>query len=291
MSGLPSDEELAGMFIEAFQKKQIDRTVEPTTLVSKEPIKGLGIENSGIEADGANGVLVPTLTADELASNTPANGKPLVRVKHPKGIGTETFLTLLSNAYALYLTEGSYDNERLQRRTGIAPGIIAKTLASPEFTTALRVRGVSPEATGLTREQELCVQVLTDPSDGKTLRQKLDLLKPHGVTYAKYKAWLKNPTFRAYINGVSEDLLANNQDALVQLERLVGEGDLGAIKYKLEVNGRYSPQQQQNIDMMAMMGKVVEIISYHVRDPEVLRGVAGDLNRLSMDLKTNQIGR
>lgn len=290
------DEALDALFASA-ENLKIESVLKgrgkPTDLVSAAPIKGDGrLENSGIEPADDGSILVPYVTEDELAANVPANGKQLMRVARPKGIGQETFLTLLSNAYALYLMEGSYDNERLQRRTGLAPGIIAKTISSPEFTTALRLRGVSPEATGLTREQELCIQVLTDPSDGKSLKQKIDSLKPHGVTYAKYRAWMKNSTFRAYITSVSEEMLANNQDALTQLERLAASGDLAAIKYKLEVNQRYNPQQQQNIDMVAVMSKMLEILSKHVRDPETLTAVAEDFGRVAQELKlAPQIGQ
>lgn len=285
------DSELDALF-ESASELVVDSTLrsraEDTGLVSSEPVKPGGkLQNSGIGVDpyDPNSVVVPYLTEDELAANTPAKGKHLMRVKRPSGVGQQTFLTLLSNAYALYVTDGSYDNERLQRRTGLAPGIIAKTLSSPEFNTALRLRGVSPEATGFTREQELCLQVLTDPSDGRSLKQKLDSLKPHGVTYAKYRAWLKNSTFRAYVNSVTEDMLSNNHDALVQLERLAGEGDLGAIKYKLEMNGRYNPGQQQQIDLMAVLSKTLDIISRHIRDPEALQGIAQDMGHLAQELK------
>lgn len=250
-------------------------------------IKPGAIQNSGF-VEGADGksVLIPHMSSEQLAENEPAQGKGLVRVRAPEGIGQQTFLTLLSNAYALYVLEGTYSNDSLQRRTGMVPGTIAKVLNSPEFKHALKIRGVELNATGLTHEQELCLQILTDPSDGKTLGQKLKLA---GVTYAKYRAWMKQPIFKLQMDTLTAGLLSSNADALVQLDRLANEGDLGAIKFKFELNGLYDPNKQQNIDIVAMMGKMLEIITKYVRDPETLNNVAGELGQLAQDLKIGEV--
>lgn len=288
------DPELDALFATAtpaIPRFDLEVLSEETPEYSSEPIKDApgAIQNSGLAPDPTGGVLVPVMTEGELSENRPTFGKPMRRVKPPRGVGQETFLTLLSNSYALYVRSGSYDNERLQQATGLAPGIIAKTCSSPEFKAAMRLRGVHPAATGLTREQELVLQALSDPSDGKTLQQKL---KTVGVTYAKYRAWLQQPSFRDYLNHVTEGMTAHNADALVQLERLVGEGDLKAIQYKLEMNGRYNPGQQQQVDLMALMSKILEIITTHVQNPEVLSGIAQDLGQVASDLKIGprQIG-
>lgn len=276
------------MFENALKEKVQTPTNVEYVAVSDEPVKpGGALQNSGIKVEG-NEVLVPHMEPDELARNTPSRGKGMVPIKAPPGVSIENFYTLLSNAYALYVTEGKYDNETLQRRTGFTETLIAKVIETPDFRRALRLRGVEPAATGLTTEQDYAIMVLTDPSDGKTLSQKLKML---GISYAKYQGWLKNPVFKSHLDRVTESILANNADALTQLERAASEGDMAAIKFKLELNRRYDPNKQNNIDSMALMSMLFQIVATHVRDEAALEGIGNDLQRLAQDLKlTPQIG-
>lgn len=260
-------------------------------LTSDEPVKEIpgALQNSGIKQDD-DSVWVPVLTPEELERNTPSRGKNMVKVKAPAGVSVHTFYTLLSNAYALYLTEGNYGNDALQSRTGLAPGIISKVLASPEFKYALRTRGVEPTSTGLTTEQDYVLLALTDPSDGKTLQQKLRAL---GVSYTKYRAWMKQPVFKAQVDRLTQDLLHNNVDSLVQLEKLAVAGDLSAIKYKHELNGLYDPNKQNNIDAMALISLVFEVVARHVNNPVALQGIGAELGQIAQELKLGpkQIGQ
>lgn len=278
-----SDEQNA-MFEAAFaaQKKKMitdafyDVDEDEYIAISDEPVKAKegAIQNSGIEIGRDKTVLVPHLTVDETNRNTPANGKGMVPIKAPHGTGTETFYKLLSNAYALYVTTGSYDNEGLQRRTGMTEASIAKVIASPEFKRAMSVRGVVPNASGLTLEQDYALQKLTDPSDGKNLQAKLKQL---GVSYSKYRAWMKQPVFKAVIESYTNDVLYDNNPSMVQLAKKAGEGDLAAIKYLHELNGTYDPNRQTNIDFMQMLQLVIEIIFRHVKDADTLKALDSDL--------------
>lgn len=276
------------------KKEKKPKVIElPSTVdyvdVSDERVKPDGeLQNSGIKADNG-AVLVPHMSQEELENNTPANGKGMVRVEPPEGISLQTFYTLLSNSYALYLTTGNYDNEALQQRTGLAPGSISKTLSSPQFKHALRLRGVHPNATGLTREQDLVLLTLTDPSDGKTLGAKL---KACGVSFATYRAWLKQPVFKAQIDAMTGDLLSDNSQSLVQLEKLVGLGDLGAIKYKHELNGLYDPNRQNNIDVMALMSMMMDIIMRNTSSAAEQQAIASEFKDIAQQLKlgTKAIG-
>ncbi len=261
---------------------------QPIMGVSNEPVKthAGALQNSGfIPSPAAGQVLVPQLTYEETERNVPARGKNMVAVRVPEGVTTTAFYNLLSNSYALYLTTGTYSREVLQIRTGMQPGIISKVLASQEFKRALELRGVVPSASGLTTEQDYVLLNLTNPSDGKTLQQKL---KAAGVSYTKYQAWMKQPVFRAQIDSMTQGILHDNMPAIVQLSRLAGQGDLGAIKYQLELNGTYDPNKQQSIDILALMSAILEIISKHVQDREVLSSVAGDMGELAKTLKIGQ---
>lgn len=257
--------------------------------VSGEPVKERdgAIQNSGFEIRGRV-VEVPHLTEEELGRNTPARGKKMVPVRVPAGEQSEFFYTLLSNAYALYVTEGSYDTDRLVKRTGIAEGTVARLIVTPEFKRAMRVRGVVPSASGLTAEQDYVIQKLVDPSDGKNLQAKL---KQMGIPYSKYMAWMKQPVFKSIMDSHTNFLLQDNNASLVQLARKAGEGDLAAIRYMHELNGTYDPNRQTAIDFMQTLGLVVEIIFKHVKDPKVLEAINQDVNGLVEKISSpKQIG-
>lgn len=275
MDASKSAEELLSLLTEVSTKEYV--------AVSEEPVKLApgAIQNSGIVV-GDKEVLVPHLSESELQRNVPAHGKGMVAIKPPPGVGSEVFYTLLSNAYVLYVTTGSYDNDGLQRRTGYAPGTITTTLASPEFKRALSLRGVVPATSGLTTEQDYVIQKLCDPSDGKTLMQKLKQL---GIPYSKYTAWMKQPVFKAVVESHTHNLMQDNNASLVQLAKKAGEGDLAAIKYLHELNGTFDPNRQTVIDAMSMVSMVIEIITKHVKDPVALSGISEDIGQVVSQIK------
>lgn len=258
-------------------------------LISDEPVKPEGfIQNSGIkEGRSDKEILVPHVPSEDLDANLPSRGKKMVPVTVPTGIGRGTFLTLLSNAYALYVTTGNYTNEKLQARTGLTEGAVGKVISSPEFKYALRMRGVTPDSRGLTYQQDLAIQVLSDPSDGKNLQQKLKVI---GISYSVYRGWMKQPAFKEAMSAFTNDTLFDNTASITQLSKLVGQGDLPAIKYFHELNGTYDPNRQQSIDVIALMSKMLEIISKHVKDPAALEGVAKEFQQVAVDLQPKQIG-
>lgn len=257
------------------------------TIVSQEPPKEPienepVVQNSGLQPT-EKVVLVPHMSSEETERNSPSYGKKMVAVRPPEGISVHTFYLLLSNSYALYVTDGSYDTDRLVLRTGLSPGIVGKTLASPQFKHALRLRGVVPDATGLTNEQDYFLLVATDPSDGRSLQQKMRAL---GISYATYRAWMRQPVFKQQIDAYSNGLLMDNTASITQLARLAGEGDLNAIKYMHTLNGTYNPDRQSSIDGMQVMSMMLDVIARHVKDPEALKAIAGDMRQIAQKMQS-----
>ncbi|QSJ04808.1 hypothetical protein [Cellulosimicrobium phage DS1] len=249
--------------------------------ISQEPIKGEGyIENSGVRVDeNTRELLVPEMSADETAENTPARGRQLLRVRPPHGVPLDKFRLVVSNAFALYQLHGAFGTDSLVERTGLTPGIVGKIVTSAEFKIALETRGVAvdPEVRGLTVEQEQALLILTDPTAGPLSKK----LKAIGWSYAKYKSNMKHAPFAEQMRGVTEQTLADNSDSFVVLEALALNGDLNAIKYKHLLNGTYDPNRQQNIDVVAIISTVFEAVTKHVKDPEVLQGLAQDLQGIA----------
>lgn len=249
--------------------------------VSQEPVKGNGyIENSGVRVDTkTHELLIPEMSADETAENTPARGRQLLRVRPPSGVPLDKFRLVVSNAYALYQLHGAYGTDSLVERTGLTPGIVGKIVTSAEFKIALEARGVAvdPKVRGLTVEQEQALLILTDPTMGP-LKTKL---KKIGWTYAKYKSQMKHAAFAQQMSGIVEQTLADNNDSIVVLEGLILNGDLNAIRYKHLLNGTYDPHRQQNVDALAIISAVFEAVTKHVKDPEILAALAGDLQGIA----------
>jgi hypothetical protein len=84
---------------------------------------------------------------------------------------------------------------------------------------------------------------------------------------------------------MTSDLLSDNSSSLVQLEKLVGLGDLGAIKYKHELNGLYDPNRQNNIDVVALMSMMMEIIMRNTTSAAEQQAIATEFREIALQLK------
>lgn len=226
-------------------------------------------------------VIIPEVSVEDTASGKPAWGAPLRAIQLPKGVPAEEFRSCLAAAYYSYMETGRYDNEELVARTGLTGAQVARCAATPEFKRALAIRGVDAQASGLTAEQDHAILVLTTP-DGKSLTQKLKQLR---VSHAKYQAWMKNKAFKAAMDSVTNGMLHENSQSLVMLEALSQTGDLKAIQYKHLLNGTFNPNRQDMVDMQALITNVFTVIARHVKDPEQLKNIAGELQALGSERK------
>lgn len=128
--------------------------------------------------------------------------------------------------------------------------------------------------TELTQEQLACVSVILDWSDRRSHSAKL---KSMGVTATKWAGWMKNSIFRDYVHSLST---RNLEDALhVAHEGLVNatsKGSVEAIKYYMELTGRYTADSGQMANFKVMVQRMVESIQRHVKDQDVIRLIAAD---------------
>lgn len=198
----------------------------------------------------------------------------------PDNLNPQEFRALVGAGYAQWLLEGKVTLEGLVGRSGLDEPLVRNLSATPEFHRVLTLRGVRLDGfKGLTAKQDLLLLILGDPFDGLTTQGKL---KKAGVSNATYQGWLKQPVFASAATAIAEQLAASNNEALVQLARKAGEGDLNAIKYLFEVNGRYNPQDRQAVNVLAVLQAVLESLSRHVKDPAALSAVANDMRQIAM---------
>lgn len=178
------------------------------------------------------------------------------------------------NAEVIYNLWPTTGDPEIVRRAGIRPSItgIQQYQASKEYRSAMHERGieVDPHVEEMTSEQLACIRLLTNPMDKRTPQGKLKAL---GIPYSKYAGWLKQKPFNSAIRGIAGKGLEEAIPlAEVALSGAASNGDLPAIKFLMEVTGRYNPQQQQAIDAQALIAVMVDAAQEVMgHDPELLR--------------------
>lgn len=175
--------------------------------------------------------------------------------------------------------------EYLDKFRGITLSLseLTELVESQEVKDAFGRRGIDTNANvpgyGLTPDQLAAANLLLDFSDRRSSKVKLESL---GLTTAKYQAWLRNPNFQAYTKERAENLLGDvTHEAHSALVKNMEKGDLRSIQLYYEMTGRWSSKTVGDLNVEFLMIKILETIQRHVKDPEMLRAIAGDLSSLN----------
>lgn len=202
-----------------------------------------------------------------------------------RGVSEGQFRRILNAADMAYKTKNNNELlpsiDKVATLAGVHKSTVTRFVSSVEGKEALLRRGIrwttNINVAGiLTPEQILAVSIITDPTNRKTLGDKL---KQAGVTMAQYRAWMKNPTFAQKMTEVGETLL--NENVATVHARLVARaeaGDVSAMKLFYEVSGRHDPAQKQMVDLVRVVQLVLEVITRYVTDPETLGKVNKDID-------------
>lgn len=217
-----------------------------------------------------------------LVSNALENtqGKRMVPVRAPDQSDVVEFGRFISGAYRAYIRDGHLYPEAISSLSGLSIERVGFYLRQEETNHALAVRGVSTEI-HLTPEQDYAISILGDTSSKLNYNERM---RRAGLSNAKLAAWRKNPVFDQALKGLAEQVTANHDVALFELGRKVGEGDMRAIEKSLEISGRYNPAQQSTVDALALVNRVVEILSVHLSDhPDLFKAIAKDLSDIQQE--------
>ena len=162
--------------------------------------------------------------------------------------------------------------------------------APPEAKESAIKRGLSPAAQRLrggpfpvddyplSAEQLAAANLLLDFSDSRSHTVKL---KSIGVSTTRYNNWLRNPEFAAYLRERAESLVDNTgHEAHTALLKQVQRGNMQAITYYNQLTGRFTPGAEQQMNVAAIMVRIVEAVQRHVKDPEVIRAIAAEFNEI-----------
>lgn len=144
----------------------------------------------------------------------------------------------------------------------------------------------------LTDIQLATASLVLNPSDRRSLKEKLDAL---GVSPATYNGWKKNKVFMDYLSKQGEQLFGENMPEVHNaLTTRATQGDIRATKLLYEVTGRWRGVQQDNQgDVKMLLIALIEILQKHVKDPVVLQAIAADIQlaQISVQAGANQINQ
>lgn len=202
------------------------------------------------------------------------------RLPVPNGVAVDTFRNVLSATYAAhcYLHRNPSVAE-IAEHSSHTKHTIAKIIQTVEFKEAIAERGITwGGSSGLSPEQQYTLSILLNPTDRRSLQAKL---KSAGITYTKYRGWLKQPVFSRYLMQQAEEVLTDHHgDMMVALANKGISGDLNAIKFAYELTGRHNPAANQVIDLQRVVGLLLEVITKHVTDASILNRIVADISNV-----------
>jgi hypothetical protein len=153
------------------------------------------------------------------------------------------------------------------------------------FKESMRVRGIEltndPMAKSLTPRQMAAAAVMLNLVDRRSDEKKLRDL---GISTEEYATWMQNDTFATYMQGRAEKLIDNStHEAHMGLLKAIRGGNIQAVKLHYELTGRYNPDQDNAVNVRVMLGRIIEIIQKHVKDPNTLTAMATELQQLAIE--------
>jgi hypothetical protein len=157
---------------------------------------------------------------------------------------------------------------------------LKEALKNEIFLKALNNRGIKlPENnTKLDNEQLAAIAVMANFRDPRSPTVKL---KSIGVSWTKWQGWMKDKYFKEFL----QDLCAVNFEDSIDVAQAgilkgVEKGNVDSVKLYLELTGRYTPQSQEVVNLKLILSRLLETIQIHVKDPIVLRNIAGDFEKV-----------
>lgn len=157
---------------------------------------------------------------------------------------------------------------------------LAQSMGKSTFVNAVLNRGIefpSP-SDELTVEQVAAISAVMNFDDTRSRAAKL---KELGISHNKWQGWMKNLKFKGYLQKVSADAFEGSLHVAHEgLLRAVDRGSVDAVKFFMELTGRHSSSSVEQQNVRVILAKVMESIQKNVRDPEVIRAIAYDFERI-----------
>jgi len=155
----------------------------------------------------------------------------------------------------------------------------SKLLQRENVREALNSRGIPQiEGAGLSPDQVTAINVVVNPIDTRSRTKKLQEMS---ISPSKWSGWLKQPNFKEFLAQRSTDLLNDAiPEAHMALVDNVMRGDFQSIKFLYEMTGHYD-SNKSGVDIPSFLNRVFDIISEHVKNPQILLAIANELQGLA----------
>lgn len=167
---------------------------------------------------------------------------------------------------------------------------LAHLKANPLFKASLESRGIVvnydldselKNVTKLTPRQMAAASVMMNLVDRRSNEKKL---RDIGVSTEEWTNWLQDVHFAEYLRERSEVMIANStHEAHLGLMRGVAQGNTASIKLYYELTGRYNPNEENQVNIRLVIGRVLEAIQKHVRNPETLNAIAVEMSQIAIE--------
>lgn len=158
---------------------------------------------------------------------------------------------------------------------------IAELKENPLFIASMKSRGINLEDYVITQRQMAAAAVMLNLTDRRSDEKKL---RDIGVSTEEFQTWIQNRNFAEYMRQRSELMIENSVHlAHMGLMRGVNQGNTASIKLYYEMTGRYNPNEENQVNVRLLIGRVLEAIQKHVRDPNTLNSLAIELSQLAIE--------
>lgn len=173
--------------------------------------------------------------------------------------------------------------EKIADVVGVTVPTVKRWFSEEAFRSALQKRGVTlsvddEAAKVLTFQQLDIVNKMMNTMDKTSMREKLEDV---GITSQQLNQWMRDPNFSGYIRKRAEAQFAG-ADASAYMSILKGmeSGDLNATKLFLEMRGIYNPKVTLEVNVDAVIVRIIEIIARNVKDPATLAVIADEIEQI-----------
>jgi len=223
------------------------------------------------------------------------NNKPVGSSPDPATVVSQPSLTTTEVRVLNYVEQVFWETglcstpERVAEELHLNPATVRKAYTNETFKTQLAARGIDPEglivpgkliqeSKALSAKQIVCANMMLNLHDKRSEREKLALI---GVSSQQYHAWLRQPAFIEFLRKRGEALFSSSDFlAYKSLVQNVKAGDNKSLELFFRMRGIYRPEINVNINIEAVLTRVVEVISAHVKDPHIINAIATELENI-----------
>lgn len=149
-----------------------------------------------------------------------------------------------------------------------------------KFQRSLADRGIkTTKNPNLSLRQETFLQAYLNPMN---LKPPQVLAKQQGIKATELDGWMRDKHFAEAMSAKAEENLRKYIPIADQaLGQMVQQGDMKAIQFLNQLTGRFDPNSRGNVDIVALLMAVQDIVLRHVREPETKRAIARELIALA----------